>query len=164
MKAAKLNIKRIAKNPLRLIVVALAATVFFSARAHAITSPYTMSSKYILMDIDKKILYCEGDSEFLYKNMRFQSKTMRVDLKNNVMIAEGNVIVTAIGISAGVAAAAPQAAVPDAPEKSGAEEADARLKQEIQNRETSGVQSYEGDQLRFDIERMNGHRIFFPII
>jgi hypothetical protein len=142
-----------------LLLIAFAVVAFFAARAQAITSPYTLTSNYILFDIDNKIIYCEGQSEFIYKTLRFQAKTMRVDVKSNVMIAEGDVVVSSMATGVAIAAGAPQAAAPNAPEMSLSEEAEARLKQDVQSREGLGVQTIEGDQLRFDIDRMAGELI-----
>ncbi|MFA6451418.1 MAG: hypothetical protein WCX65_18235 [bacterium] len=160
MREAKSNLRKNAARLPCLILLAVAAAAIFAVRAQAITSPYTVTSDYILFDIDKKILYCEGQSEFLFKKLRFQAKTIRVDVKSNVLIAEGNVVLTTMMTGpAATAAGAPQAAVADAPELTISEESATRLDQDVKSSETSGMQSYEGDQLKFDIERMTGELI-----
>jgi len=145
----------------RLFVVLAAAFAIVglaSCGAQAISVPYTVSSNYILFDIDNKILYCEGQTEFLHKMIRFQAKTMRVDVKSHVLIAEGDVVVTSMAplTGAGALPGAPAVATSSLQFQTITEEADARLQEEAQSRENSRVQTYEGDQLRFDIERLTG--------
>ncbi len=135
-----------------MVMAACAVTAFACVRADALSVPYTLSSNYILFDIDNKILYCEGQAEFLHKMIRFQAKTMRVDVKSHVLIAEGDVVVTSMAPPPGTSAVATSTVQPQTLD----EEADERLKQETQSRENSRVTTYEGDQLRFDIERLTG--------
>lgn len=137
---------------------ACALVIALPRRAAALDAPYTMSSDYIMFDIDKKVVYCEGQSELLYKLLRIQAKTIRVDVKTHVLLAEGDVIVTTMaGGGAGTPAPGePAAAQPGAGSQTLSEEADARLSLEVDSRINGQRNSYQGDQLRFDLERMAG--------
>ena len=161
--AGRANRKRIttagAGAAARLLVFVCAAVLFCACRADAINTPYTLNSNYILLDIDKKIVYCEGQSEFMYKKIRFQAKTIRVDVKSHILYAEGSVIMTTMATSESTTTSSTQVLGVGGTEQTMAEEADERLKEEIKSRENSGIRTFEGDQLRFDIERMAGELI-----
>jgi len=134
------------------VSVAVVLLLFLAAvRAEALSAPYTLGSKYILFDIDKKIIYCEGQSEFLYKTMRVQADTIRVDVKFHVLYAEGNVVVSTMGSTSKAAPAAQQETI--------AEEDAERIERETTSRETASGSDYQGEQFRFDIERIAGELI-----
>jgi len=138
-----------------LALALLALVSLYGQAALALGSSYTLSADYIMFDIDKKIAYADGHSEFLFKKMRFQAESIRVDIKTNVLYAEGNVVMTTMAVSG------------DAESNSGlttetltiTEEEGERLEAEAENRESGRLKSYEGDQLRYDMERMAGELV-----
>jgi hypothetical protein len=134
------------------IALALAcfAAALFSRPATALTDPYTMNSDYIMFDIDKKIIYCEGQSEFLFKRIRIQAKTIRVDTKTSVLFAEGEVVMSTTAVSNDVSTTSVESS------KSISEESDAQLADQVKSRMGGHQNSYEGDQLKFDLERLAG--------
>lgn len=71
--------------------------LFISARANAILPipdrPYTLTSDYVMLDVDNKVAYCEGQSELTYGLMRIQADTIRVDIHTHLLYAEGRVII-----------------------------------------------------------------------
>ncbi len=133
----------------------------------SLDKPYTASADYIMFDIDKKILHCEGQAELIFGMLRVQAKNIKVDTKTHILHAEGTVTLSTMLRSPTPAVAGTEKAVcgtkevkvPGAILSDGetmAEEADRKLK-EIDACEKSGnIQNYEGDVLLFDLQKMAG--------
>lgn len=143
-------------------------TCLFCVRAFALDKQYTTSADYIMFDIDKKILYCEGQTELTFGMLRVQSENMRVDTKTHILHAEGTVTLSTLlrrTNSSGnsdtqtTSCGSTQVTAPAAVGLDGEtmeEEADRKMK-EIDACERSGnIQNYEGDVLYFDLDRMAG--------
>lgn len=142
-----------------------ALMIFLSAQSHAILPipdrPYTLTSDYIMLDVDNKVAYCEGQSEVTYGLMRIQADTIRVDIHTHLLYAEGNVIIqsmvnrNAVGATS-VTPAQGSVEVIDMAKISDSEREAAQDRIIQENIKKSYVQTFDGDVLLYDLVKYSG--------
>lgn len=131
-----------------LLIMALAA-----GRAAALESSYIVSADYIYFNIDKKTLSCTGHVLLTYDDIRIYSDEMRVDVKFDVLEANGNVRVVSVAVPLAKAAAV----VPAGPvEKDAVVQETESAKKEIDNSRTGDTLALHGEFLQYDMNYMQG--------
>ncbi len=141
--------------PASLLLTAFAALALLTTcpkTVLCIDKPYNVSSDYLMLDIDKKILYANSQTEITYKLLRIQADLIRIDVKTDVVYAEGNVSITSNAKSESLTATA---ATSKTDAEIAREESDT-LDEKIENEKEGYVKTLQGDKLIFDLGRMSG--------
>lgn len=123
-----------------------------AACARAADVPYTITADYIYFNIDKKVIECTGHALVEYQDLRISAENMRIDAKEEIIQAEGDVRV--VTLRADPARAAP-AAAPDA-RADIATVSTENLKDEIESTRSGDTASLNGEMLILDLKYLQG--------
>lgn len=147
--------RKVSTSAASALVALIALCVAVPARA--LNLHYTLTANYLMFDIDRKVIYCEGQVELLHGNLRFQADSIRVDVKSHIFYAEGNVIASTMKKSTSAAASNDTASPSTNPILTDIEETGDMLDQRVEALVTGmDGASFSGDQLRFDLDRAAG--------
>ena len=121
--------------------------------ARAAHVPYTITANYLYFDIDRKVIECTGDVTVTYQNLRIHADNMRIDVKWDLIEAEGNARIVALVDSDG--GEAMPVDTPDEDQDQGVVETE-NLKQELDRTMTGDRIIVRGDLLLYDLEYIQG--------
>lgn len=130
----------------------LLAAVCVARCARAADVPYTITADYMYFNIDKKVIECTGHALIEYQDLRISADNIRMDAKEEIVLAEGGVRV--VTLRADPSRIAPA----DAPDAKAdiATISTENLKNEVESVRSGDTASIHGEMLIFDFKYLQG--------